>query len=68
MTSNNSKNIRARKKIRRDNLFVSFFLFNGVLCSSLLLTVTAAGGHKVDRKKLSRSTMTSFNLKNRSKI
>ena len=62
LTSNNSKNIRARKKSAGDNLFASFYSTTWCLCSFLLTTDMATRGHKDDRKKLSRSTMTSFNL------
>ena len=43
----------------------AFSLFN-VYCSSLLSTDTAAKRRKDDCEKLSRSTMTSFNLETRS--
>ena len=61
LTSNNSKN-----KFAEIICLSAFSLFNSVFCSSLFLTVTTAGGRKVDRKKLSRSTMTLFHLKTRS--
>ena len=56
LTSNNSKNIRAWKKVEEIICSSTFFLFNGVFCSSLLSTVTAARGRKDDCKKLSWST------------
>ena len=39
LTPNNSKNIRARKKVGEIICLAAFFLFNGVFCCSLLLTI-----------------------------
>ena len=66
LTSNNSKNIRARKKGAEIICSPAFSLFNDVICSSLFSTDTAARGRKDERKILSRLTMTSCNFETRS--
>ena len=47
---NNLINIRARKKVLQVIYSPAFFLFNDVICSSLLLKYTAAKGSKDERK------------------
>ena len=54
---NNSRNIRAGKKVLEIICSSALSLFNDVICNSLLLKYTAAKVHKDVRKKLSRSTM-----------